>query len=44
MRKLRKQAKELLHAAGKVYHYRRDLISAARLQEMEQAVGEVEKK
>ena len=42
MRKLRKQAKELLHAAGKVYHYRRDLISAARLQEMEQAVGEVE--
>jgi signal peptidase I len=42
MKKLRKQAKELLHAASKVYHYRRDVISEARLQELERAVGEVE--
>jgi signal peptidase I len=42
MKKLRKQAKELLHAAGKVYHYRRDVTSEARLQELEKTVGEVE--
>ena len=42
MKKLRKQAKELLHAASKVYHYRRDVTSDARLQELEKAVGEVE--
>ena len=42
MKKLRKQAKELLHAASKVYHYRRDVTSDARLQELEKAVVEVE--
>lgn len=42
MKKLRKQAKELLHAASKVYHYRRDVISEARLQELEKSVGEIE--
>lgn len=41
MNKLRKQAKELLHAATKVYHYRRDVIGAARLQELEKTVAEV---
>ena len=43
MKKLRKQAKELLHAASKVYHYRRDVTSEARLAELEKSVGEVEK-
>ncbi len=42
MRKLRKQANELLHAASKVYHYRRDVTSAADLQELEQSVTEIE--
>ena len=42
MKKLRKQAKELLHAATKVYHYRRDVTSAARLQELEKSVTEIE--
>ncbi len=42
MKKLRKQAKELLHAASKVYHYRRDVTSAARLQELEKTVVEIE--
>lgn len=42
MRKLRKQAKELLHAANKVYHYRRDVIPAARLNDLEQTIGEVD--
>ena len=42
MKKLRKQAKELLHAASKVYHYRRDVTAEARLQELEKAVAEVE--
>ena len=42
MKKLRKQAKELLHAASKVYHYRRDVISEGRLQELDKAVEEVE--
>lgn len=41
MKKLRKQAKELLHAANKVYHYRRDVIPESRLSELEQAVAEV---
>lgn len=41
-RKLTKNAKELLHAAGKVYHYRKDLITEARLLELEQAVAEVQ--
>ena len=42
MKKLRKQAKELLHAASKVYHYRRDITSEARLQELEKSVVEIE--
>ncbi|CAA6678233.1 MULTISPECIES: signal peptidase I [unclassified Lentimonas] len=42
MKKLRKQAKDLLHAASKVYHYRRDVTSVARLQELEKTVGEIE--
>ncbi len=42
MKKLRKQAKELLHAASKVYHYRRDVTSEARLQELKRTVDEVE--
>ncbi|MFT6059777.1 MAG: hypothetical protein ACJAS5_001217, partial [Lentimonas sp.] len=42
MKKLRKQAKELLHAASKVYHYRRDVTSVARLQELEKNVTEIE--
>jgi signal peptidase I len=42
MKKLRKQAKELLQAASKVYHYRRDVTAEARLQELEKAVAEVE--
>ena len=42
MKKLRKQAKELLHAASKVYHYRRDVTSAVRLQELEKSVVEIE--
>lgn len=41
MKKLRKQAKELLHAANKVYHYRRDVIEEHRLIELEKAVEEV---
>lgn len=41
MRNLRKQAKELLQAANKVYHYRRDLISAAHLAELTKLVEEV---
>ena len=41
MKKLRKSAKELLHAANKVYHYRRDLIPEGRLDELDKAVGEV---
>ena len=43
MKKLRKQAKELLHAAQKVYHYRRDVIPEARLLELEKAIGEVDR-
>lgn len=41
MKKLRKQAKELLHAASKVYHYRKDVIEEHRLDELEKAVEEV---
>ena len=42
MRKTRKQAKELLQAARKVYHYRRDVTPEARLTELDNAVGDVE--
>ncbi len=42
MRKLRKQAKELLRMASKVYHYRRDLISEAELVELEEKILKVE--
>jgi signal peptidase I len=35
MKKLHKQAKELLHAASKVYHYRRDRMSTEELTELE---------
>ncbi|MGB0409157.1 MAG: signal peptidase I [Opitutales bacterium] len=42
MSKLRKQARELLHAANKIYHYRRDVIPRGRLDELDQAVGEVQ--
>jgi len=41
MAKLKKQAKELLQAATKVYHYRRDVISEEHLDELDAAVGEV---
>jgi signal peptidase I len=41
MRKLRKQAKELLHAAHKVYNYRCDVIPEGRLEELEKAVAEL---
>ncbi|MDQ8193830.1 signal peptidase I [Coraliomargarita sp. SDUM461004] len=40
--KQKKAAKELLQAAHKVFHYRRDLISEARLAELDKAVGEVD--
>lgn len=39
--KQKKVAKELLQAAHKVYHYRRDLISEARLAELDTAVGDL---
>lgn len=42
MRKLRKQAKELLRMASKVYHYRRDVISETQLAELEKNVLKVE--
>lgn len=42
MKKLRKQAKELLQSAHKVYHYRRDVTSAERLKELDRSVAEVE--
>lgn len=42
MQKLRKQAKELLQMASKVYHYRKDLIPESRLAELEEIVSEVE--
>lgn len=43
MRKAQKQAKELIQAANKVYHYRRDVISEGRLEELDKAVGEVDR-
>ncbi len=42
-RKLSKRAKELLHAAHKVYHYRRDVLHQGRLAELQSAVGEVDR-
>lgn len=41
-RKQLKAAKELLHAAHKVYHYRRDLIGEGRLADLDKAVGELD--
>lgn len=41
-KKQKKAAKELLHAAHKVYHYRRDLIEKGRLAELDKAVGELD--
>ncbi|MEO0509591.1 MAG: signal peptidase I [Verrucomicrobiota bacterium] len=41
MKQLRKQARELLHAANKIYHYRKDVIPEGRLDELDKAVGEV---
>ncbi len=41
MNKLRKQAKELLHAANRVYHYRKDVLSGQELQALESAVDAV---
>jgi signal peptidase I len=40
--KQKKVAKELLQAAHKVYHYRRDLISESRLADLDTAVGELD--
>ncbi len=42
MKRLQKQAKELLHMASKVYHYRKDVISEEQLTELENSVHEVE--
>ena len=44
MKKLRKQAKELLQAANKVYHYRRDRLSEAQLDELTRVVEEVQRR
>lgn len=41
MRNLRKQAKELLHAASKVYHYRKDLLSGEDILALEASVKKV---
>jgi signal peptidase I len=41
MRNLRKQAKELLHAASKVYHYRKDVLTEADLGALESSVKSV---
>jgi signal peptidase I len=40
--KQRKTAKEVLQAAHKVYHYRRDVIPEGRLVELDKAVGELD--
>ena len=40
--KQKKASKELLQAAHKVYHYRRDLISEVRLAVLDKAVGELQ--
>ncbi|MFT4900872.1 MAG: signal peptidase I [Lentimonas sp.] len=42
MKKLCKQAKELIQAAHKVYHYRRDLMTEERLKELERTVNELD--
>ncbi|MGZ0709502.1 signal peptidase I [Coraliomargarita sp. W4R53] len=42
IKKQKKAGKELLQAASKVFHYRRDLISEARLTELDKAVGELD--
>ncbi|TVP80281.1 MAG: signal peptidase I [Puniceicoccaceae bacterium] len=42
IQKQKKAAKELLHAAHKVYHYRRDVIAEGRLVELDKAVGELD--
>jgi signal peptidase I len=42
MKKLRKQAKELLQSANKIYHYRRDVMRGEQLRELERAVTEVQ--
>jgi signal peptidase I len=42
IKKKKKVGKELLQAAHKVFHYRRDLISADRLAELDKAVGELD--
>lgn len=42
MRRLRKQAKELLQMASKVYHYRRDLLDEKSLKNLEDRVHSVE--
>lgn len=42
MKKLRKSAKELLQAAHKIYHYRRDVFPEGRLEELNKAVNEVQ--
>lgn len=42
MKKLRKNAQELLQAANKVYHYRRDVMTETRLGDLERAVKEVD--
>ncbi len=39
--KQKKAAKELLQAAHKIYHYRRDVISEGRLAELDKEVGEL---
>ncbi|WPJ96373.1 signal peptidase I [Coraliomargarita algicola] len=42
IKKQKKAGKELLQAAHKVYHYRRDVLSEARLAELDKAVGELD--
>lgn len=42
MKRLRKKAKELLHAAGKVHHYRRDVVSNESLEALDHSVLELE--
>lgn len=42
IKKQKKAGKELLQAAHKVFHYRRDVISEGRLAELDKAVGELD--
>jgi len=42
-KKQKKAARELLHAAHKVYHYRRDVTAKDRLIELDQRIAELEK-